>query len=149
MHIKKKGSALLSSMIILSAMSLLAVMYYKMNRYNVLLSSLNYVHNDRYDFSDEESHTIYEFSRVINLYLKDNEDDLTEEVFNSVSLNEISGYKLLYNNDNDDFILEHAQSEETKIYKSVDYKITNNKVTLIPKYVLEEDDIKFIDKLKR
>ena len=58
MYIKKNGSALISSVIILSLISLLGCMYYKMTNYSIQLEALNYIHSDRYNISRREEAVI-------------------------------------------------------------------------------------------
>lgn len=146
MHLKKKGSALISSMIILSIMSLMAAMYYKMTRYNLKFTYLNYNHTDRYDLSEEENHVIYKFANKINMKMKENEEENVNEALRSITLDEIDGYKIRYNSDKDNFILEYPKDYENKVYKTLEYKISENKLILIPKYVFCEEDINFVNR---
>ena len=147
MYIKKEGSALISSIIVLSLMSLFGCMYYKMTQYNIQLEALNYNHTDRYNISKEENDVIYKFMKEINKKIQENknseEDYVTEEILNNIDLSSIHGNIMKYNLETHRFILKYHEKDNSEKYRDIDYKLNGNKVILMPAYIFEEKNIKY------
>lgn len=147
MYIKKEGSALISSIIVLSLMSLFGCMYYKMTQYNIQLEALNYNHTDRYNISKEENDVIYKFMKEINKKIQENknseEDYVTEEILNNIDLSSIHGNIMKYNLETHRFILKYHEKDNSEKYRDIDYKLNGNKVTLMPLYIFEETKVKY------
>ena len=147
MCIRKEGSALISSIIVLSLMSLLGCMYYKMTKYNIQLEALNYNHNDRYNMSKEENEVIYKFMEEINKKIKENqpgeEEYVTEETLNNIDLPSVNGNIMKYNIETHRFILKYYEKDNSEKYRDIDYKLNGNKVILKPAYIFEEKNIKY------
>lgn len=147
MHIKKDGSALISSMIVLSLMSLLGCMYYKMTNYNIQLEALSYIHSDRYNMDREEETIIYKFMRQINKEINEKHTDLeagiTEEILSSIELPSINKNIMNYNVETHRFILKYCAEDKSERYRDIDYKIEGNKIILIPGYIFEEKNVNY------
>ena len=147
MCIRKEGSALISSIIVLSLMSLLGCMYYKMIKYNIQLEALNYNHSDRYNMSKEENEIIYKFMKEINKKIKENqpgeEEYVTEETLNNIDLPSVNGNIMKYNIETHRFILKYHEKDNSEKYRDIDYKLNGNKVILMPAYIFEEKNIKY------
>lgn len=147
MCIRKEGSALISSIIVLSLMSLLGCMYYKMTKYNIQLEALNYNHSDRYNMSKEENEIIYKFMKEINKKIKENqpgeEEYVTEETLNNIDLPSVNGNIMKYNIETHRFILKYHEKDNSEKYRDIDYKLNGNKVILMPAYIFEEKNIKY------
>ncbi|MDO5516897.1 MAG: hypothetical protein Q4F66_05035 [Clostridium sp.] len=145
MRIRRKGSALISSVIVLSMMSLVGAMYYRMSRYNIQLESLNYNHGDRYNLSGEENDIIYEFMNRINAKIKEHEEGITIDALRSIVLEPIGKNRMMYNSDKDNFILKYCGKDNSEKYRDIDYKINNNKIILVPLYIFKEKDISSVE----
>ena len=147
MCIRKEGSALISSIIVLSLMSLLGCMYYKMTKYNIQLEALNYNHSDRYNMSKDENEVIYKFMKEINKKIKENQLDeeeyVTEETLNNIDLPSVNGNIMKYNIETHRFILKYHEKDNSEKYRDIDYKLNGNKVILKPAYIFEEKNIKY------
>lgn len=147
MYIKKDGSALISSMIVLSLMSLIGCMYYKMSNYNIQLEALNYNHGDIYNMSSDEEKIIYNYMKEINTSIcrnqTDGECDITEETLSNIELPTVSKSIMSYNNETHRFILKYNDKNRAERCRDIDYKINENKVILIPLYIFEEKDFQF------
>lgn len=147
MCIRKEGSALISSIIVLSLMSLLGCMYYKMTKYNIQLEALNYNHSDRYNMSKEENEVIYKFMKEINKKIKENqpgeEEYVTEETLNNIDLPSVNRNIMKYNIETHRFILKYHEKDNSEKYRDIDYKLNGNKVILMPAYIFEEKNIKY------
>ena len=147
MCIRKEGSALISSIIVLSLMSLLGCMYYKMTKYNIQLEALNYNHSDRYNMSKDENEVIYKFMKEINKKIKENqpgeEEYVTEETLNNIDLPSVNGNIMKYNIETHRFILKYHEKDNSEKYRDIDYKLNGNKVILMPAYIFEEKNIKY------
>lgn len=149
MRIRKKGSALISTVIVLSVMSLIGSMYYKMTEYNIKLQALAYNHNDRYDLSREENDAVYEFMNEINNQMKDSGEEISAEVLKSRNWDLSIGINgMRYNPETDKFILRYYEKDNTKKHKELKYKIDNNKIILVPSHVIVRGDINFIENWK-
>lgn len=149
MCIRKEGSALISSIIVLSLMSLLGCMYYKMTKYNIQLEALNYNHSDRYNMSKDENEVIYKFMKEINKKIKENqpgeEEYVTEETLNNIDLPSVNGNIMKYNIETHRFILKYHEKDNSEKYRDIDYKLNGNKIILMPAYIFEEKNIKYDD----
>ena len=149
MCIRKEGSALISSIIVLSLMSLLGCMYYKMTKYNIQLEALNYNHSDRYNMSKDENEVIYKFMKEINKKIKENQLDeeeyVTEETLNNIDLPSVNGNIMKYNIETHRFILKYHEKDNSEKYRDIDYKLNGNKIILMPAYIFEEKNIKYDD----
>lgn len=147
MRIRKEGSALISSIIVLSLMSLIGCMYYKMTKYNIQLEALNYNHSDRYNMSKEENEVIYKFMKEINKKIKENqpgeEEYVTEETLNNIDLPSVNRNIMKYNIETHRFILKYHEKDNSEKYRDIDYKLNGNKVILMPAYIFEEKNIKY------
>ena len=147
MCIRKEGSAIISAIIVLSLMSLLGCMYYKMIKYNIQLEALNYNHSDRYNMSKEENEIIYKFMKEINKKIKENqpgeEEYVTEEILNNIDLSSVNGNIMKYNIETHRFILKYYEKDNSEKYRDIDYKLNGNKVILKPAYIFEEKNIKY------
>jgi len=145
--IKKEGSAIISSIIVLFLMSLLGFIYYRMSVYNIELEALNYNHSDRYKMSTEENETIYKFMEEINKNvggkLSDEEEFNVEELIVKTDLHDDKNNILKYNVSTHRFILKYREKNNSEKYRDIDYKIDNKKIILIPLYIFEEKDVKF------
>lgn len=140
MRIRKNGSALISSIIVLSVISLLASMYYKMTIYNIQLGNLNYNHNDRYNLSKEENDIIYEYMKKINL--KDNEEGISMEKLKEKSF--VGKNSIWYDSNIDKFIFAYYRDNYSKNCTEINYKIDNNKIILIPSHVVSKENFELI-----
>ena len=147
MCIRKEGSAIISAIIVLSLMSLLGCMYYKMIKYNIQLEALNYNHSDRYNMSKDENEVIYKFMKEINKKIKENQLDeeeyVTEETLNNIDLPSVNGNIMKYNIETHRFILKYYEKDNSEKYRDIDYKLNGNKVILMPAYIFEEKNIKY------
>lgn len=143
MSIKRSGSALISAVIILSLMSLLGAMYYKMTKYNIQLEALNYNHDDRYNLSKEENDVIYEFMKKINTRFKNSEEEITTDLLCNMILESTDGDVMKYNSERNRFILKFVRKDGSEKYRDIDYRIDNKKIILIPSSVFEEKNVQF------
>ena len=132
MYIKKNGSALISSVIILSLISLLGCMYYKMTNYSIQLEALNYIHSDRYNISRREEAVIYKFMRLINKKIQESQTDEEnfdiEEILRIIELPSVDKSIISYSIETQRFILKYCSENKSERYRDIDYKIKDNKV---------------------
>ncbi|HCW53845.1 MAG TPA: hypothetical protein DG753_08935 [Clostridium sp.] len=147
MYIKKEGSALISSVMVLSLISLLGCMYYKMTNYSIQLEALNYIHSDRYNIDREEEAVIYKFMKLINKKIQesqvDEEDFDIKEVLRTIKLPSVNKSIINYNIETQRFILKYCAENKSERYRDIDYEIKDNKVILIPGYIFEEKNVRY------
>lgn len=74
MLLKRRGSVLISSVMILSLMGIIAGFMFKIMRNNNELSSLYNSGIDKYDMSESEEKILYGFMRKLNESIKSEED---------------------------------------------------------------------------
>ncbi|MDR3596791.1 hypothetical protein [Clostridium sp.] len=137
MHLKKKGTILISSVIILSLISILGSLMFKMMRYDNELSSLYNSSMDIYDFDDNEEKNLYEFMIKINNKIKENPDDadIFLEDFEMKNKDSI----LKYSSKNNELILITSRSNNLTRERQIMYLHKEEKIILVPTF-------KFIDK---
>lgn len=137
MHLKKKGTILISSVIILSLISILGSLMFKMMRYDNELSSLYNSSMDIYDFDDNEEKNLYEFMIKINNKIKENPDDANIFLEDFEMKNNDSIIK--YSSKNNELILTTNRPNNLTRERQIMYLYKEEKIILVPTY-------KFIDK---
>lgn len=136
---KKDGSAIISSIILLFLISLIGCMYYKMASYNIKIEALNYIHSDKYDISKEEEEVIYKFMKSINKMICDelnNEvESVTEEMLCNIELPSIDRCLMNYDAEKHKFNFIYHAKDGSEKYREINYKVDGNKIILIPLYI--------------
>lgn len=139
MHLKRKGTVLISSIIILSLMSILGCFIFKMMRNNLQIGSLYNFDKDRYDLDQKEEDILGKFMGEINLNISVGDDGNSDisNIFLEDFKKNIDGNTLeYYRNDNRLFLKTH-KDDETIRKREIYYVTKKDKLILVPTYKFE------------
>ena len=132
MSIKKRGNITVGVMCLCLSLSTLSILVLNIAVNNLELSNTNVFNNDLYEIENiEEEYLIY-YMKEISEYGKENGFHFEENFYV-----ENKGSKLLYTND-DKFLLQITRDNKVK-NRTIDYKICDSNIVLIPTmYYIEE-----------
>lgn len=136
MHLRKKGSILISSMLILSLMSIIGSLLFIMMKNNKEIASIYSHKGDIYNMSENEENILNQFMRQLNRKETLEEDS---NYFEEDFIKEIHGNKLRYNKDEDRLILITNKENEIIRTRDIRYEIKEEKIILIPTYKFNDD----------
>lgn len=139
MYLKKRGTILISSVVILSLITIIGSFMFKMMRDNNKLSSLYNCNKDIYDLNEDEEKILYEFMVNINKKISEKPDD--PDIFLEDFQMENEKSKLKYFSGNNKLLLITNKPNDLIREREIVYFYKEEKVILIPTY-------KFQDKLK-
>lgn len=122
MPVKKEGTVIISTVIILSLMSFLGMMLFKMNKNNNELSYLYNFQGDIYDFDEMEENELEKFMEELN-NIDDEEKGVFEEDFNK----KFDNSSLKYEKDKDKLILETKKNNNKFREREIKYILKNEK----------------------
>lgn len=138
MYLKKRGTALISTMVILALMSTLGCFMFKMMENNNELSSVYELEQDKYDLDKNEEKILYEFMKKLNEGYKTNtlneENNSKDSIFSNDFEMKIEDSTLDYNKNNDKLFLITKKYDDKIRKREIEYSIKNNKIILIPTY---------------
>ena len=135
MYAKKSGSAILSSIVFLSILSIVAIALFKCTQNNMKIQVMNDFELDIYDISQGEEEILKNFMDKINLKIQDSE--VLEEgntIFSENFIINDNDSELRYLKDEDIFILQYKNEEKGTIKRKIKYSIKDNKIIFIPTY---------------
>jgi hypothetical protein len=139
MHLKRRGTVLISTMIILSLMSVLGCFMFKMMRNNLQIGSLYNFDKDRYDLDQKEEDILGKLMAEINLNIPVGEDGNidTSNIFLEDFKKNIDGNILEYYKDDNRLFLKTHNEDETIRKREIYYITKKNKLILVPTYKFE------------
>ena len=142
MYLKKTGTALISTMIILSLMSILGSFMFSMMKNNLEIGSLYNFDKDRYDLDKSEEEILSKFMIEINKSIKkankENADYVS--IFSENFKKSIEDSTLEYYKVNDKlFLITHKNSEENR-KREINYFFRDEKLILVPTYKFNNED---------
>lgn len=139
MYLKRRGTVLISTMIILSLMSVLGCFMFKMMRNNLQIGSLYNFDKDRYDLDKKEEDILGKFMAEINLNIPVGEDgniDISNIFLEDFKKN-IDGNILEYYRDDNRLFLKTHKEDETIRKREIYYITKKDKLILVPTYKFE------------
>lgn len=143
MHLKKKATVLISTVIILSLMIMLGCFLYKMMRNNIELGALCKYDKDIYDFDKDEEEILYQFmerlnkSRADKLSNQTKENNNEEEDIFSKGFEKIGDSVLEYDKNNGKYFLTTNKDKGNNRKREIKYTDTKEKIILVPTYKFE------------
>lgn len=142
MHLKREGTVLVSSVIILALMSMLGCFIFKMMRNNLQISSFYNFDKDRYDLDRKEEEILSKFMIEINknIYLEDkgNSDSSNINIFSEDFKKVIEGNTLEYYKKDDRLFLKIHKDNEIARKREINYILKKDKFILVPTYKFED-----------
>lgn len=142
MHLKREGTVLISSVVILALMSILGCFIFNMMRNNIEVSSLYNFDKDRYDLGRKEEEILNRFMIEINRDVnKNNIHKLSEEnMFSGDFKKDIEDSTLEYHKADNKLILRTHKDTETIRKREINYFKQKDKLILTPTYKFEEEN---------
>lgn len=134
MPIKREGTVIISTVIILSIMSFLGMILFKMNKNNNELSYLYNFQGDIYDFDEMEENELEKFMQELN-NIDNEEKGVFEEDFNK----KFDNSSLKYEKDKDKLILETKKNNNKSREREIKYILKNEKIVLVPTYKFNDE----------
>lgn len=141
MHLKRKGTVLISSMVILALMSILGCFIFSMMRNNIEISSLYNFDKDRYDLDRNEEEILNRFMLQINRDFNMNNIDnsIEKNIFLEDFKKDIEDSTLEYHKEHNKLILITHKDSETTRKREIHYLQQKDKLLLIPTYTFEDE----------
>lgn len=142
MYLKKKGTALISTIIILSLMSILGSFMFSMMKNNLEIGSLYNFDKDRYDLDESEEEILRKFMIEINKSIKEANKENADyvSIFSENFKKSIEDSTLEYYKVNDKlFLITHKNSEENR-KREIKYDFRDEKLILVPTYKFNNED---------
>jgi hypothetical protein len=143
MHLKRKGTVLISSVVILALMSILGCFIFNMMRNNMEISSLYNFDKDRYDLDKKEEEILKRFMTKINIEFKNmnNVDKLSEKnIFSEDFKKYIEDSTLEYHKTDNKLILKTHKDNKIIRNREINYLQPKDKIILIPTYKFEDEN---------
>jgi hypothetical protein len=138
MLLKRRGSVLISSVMILSLMGIIAGFMFKIMRNNNELSSLYNSSIDKYDMSESEEKILYGFMRKLNESIKSEDDykNMFLQNFEIESNDKSSNLKFIvqYNK----MYLTTNKDNEFDREREINRNFKNGEIVLIPTYEFKD-----------
>lgn len=144
MHLKRKGTVLISSMVILALMSILGCYIFRMTRNNIELGALYSLGKDRYDLDRREEEILNRFMSEINKNINDdknNSNNFSEkDVFSKDFKKDIGDSSLEYHKADDKLCLKTHKDYEITRNREINYFFKGDKLILVPTYKFEDEN---------
>lgn len=134
MPIKREGTVIIGTVIILSLMTFLGGILFKMNKNNNELSYLYNFKGDVYDLDEREENELEKFMKELN-DIDDEEKGVFEEDFNK----KIESSSLKYEKDKDKLILKTKKNDDEFREREIEYIFENEKIVLVPTYKFNDE----------
>lgn len=142
MYLKKKGTVLISTVLILSLMSMLGCFMFKMMKNNLEIGCLYNFDKDIYDLDKNDEEILYKFMSEINKSIsnasKENAED--EKIFSKNFKKNIENSTLEYYKDNDKLFLKTHKDNEVSRTREIKYSFKDEKLILVPTYKFQDED---------
>ena len=145
MYLKKKGTVLISTVIILSLMSILGCFMFKMMKNNNELGALYKFNKDIYDLDKDEEEILNKFMGEINNKNKtdtlnnQNKENNSDIVFSEDFILKIEDSSLEYNKNNHKIFLVTNKNNEISRRREITYILKKEKIILIPTFKFEDE----------
>lgn len=138
MLLKRRGSVLISSVMILSLMGIIAGFMFKIMRNNNELSSLYNSSIDKYDMSESEEKILYGFMRKLNENIKSEDDykNMFMQNFEIESNDNSSNLKFIVQ-DNKMYLTTNKDNEFDR-EREINWNFKNDEIVLIPTYEFKD-----------
>ncbi|AQR95162.1 MULTISPECIES: hypothetical protein [Clostridium] len=138
MLLKRRGSVLISSVMILSLMGIIAGFMFKIMRNNNELSSLYNSSIDKYDMSESEEKILYGFMRKLNENIKSEDDykNMFMQNFEIESNDKSSNLKFIVQ-DNKMYLTANKDNEFDR-EREINWNFKNGEIVLIPTYEFKD-----------
>lgn len=142
MHLKRKGTVLISSMVLLALMSILGCFIFNMMSNNINIGSLYNFDKDRYDLGKKEEETLNRFMTEINIdFNKNKNNNLNEKnMFSKDFKKSIEESSLEYHKEDNKLILKTRKDNETIRKRDINYFQQKDKLILTPTYKFEDEN---------
>lgn len=141
MYLKKKATALISTVIILSLMSTLGCFMFKMMKNNNELGNLYNFDKDIYDLDKDEEEILNKFMKELNknMSMVDEENNSEEDIFSKDFEKNIEDSMLEYHKNNDKIFLKTNKDNEVNRKREIIYFFRDEKIILIPTYKFQDE----------
>lgn len=141
MYLKKKGTVLISTVIILSLMSMLGCFMFKMMRNNIEIGSLYNFNKDRYDFDKSEEEILSKFMIEINKSIREAKKENADyvSIFSENFKKSIEDNTLEYYKFNDKLFLKTNKNSEENRNREINYFFRDEKLILVPTYKFQDE----------
>ncbi len=136
MYLKKKGTILISTVIILSLIVIIGSLMFKMMRNNNELSCLYDSSMDIYDLDSNEEKNLYEFMMQINKKIKENPDNTN--IFSDDFEMKYNSSTLEYKSKNNELRLATNMANNINREREIMYLYKQEKILLIPTYKFQD-----------
>lgn len=136
MYLKKKGTILISTVIILSLIVIIGSLMFKMMRNNNELSCLYDSSMDIYDLDSNEEKNLYEFMMQINKKIKENPDNTN--IFSDDFEMKYNSSTLEYKSKNNELRLVTNMVNNINREREIMYSYKQEKIILIPTYKFQD-----------
>jgi len=141
MYLKKKATVLISTVIILSLMSVLGSLMYKMMKNNNELGTLYNFDKDIYDLDKDEEEILKKFMKEIdknrNREVEENNDD--KDIFSNGGGITIEDSTINYSKTTGKLFLATNRDKEKNRKREIKYFFRDEKIMLVPTYKFEKD----------
>ena len=141
MYLKKKATVLISTVIILSLMSILGSLMYKMMKNNNELGTLYNFDKDIYDLDKDEEEILKKFMKEIdknrNREVEENNDD--KDIFSNGGGITIEDSTINYSKTTGKLFLATNRDKEKNRKREIKYFFRDEKIMLVPTYKFEKD----------
>lgn len=141
MYLKRKGTALISTVIILSLMITLGGFMFKMMKNNLEIASLYNFDKDIYDLDKSEEEILNKFMLEINKSISmeneggiDDKNIFSEDFKKSIEDNTLEYYKV-----NDKLFLKTHKDNEVNRKRKINYFFRDKKLILVPTYKFQDE----------
>lgn len=136
MYLKKKGTILISTVIILSLIVIIGSLMFKMMRNNNELSCLYDSSMDIYDLDSNEEKNLYEFMIQINKKIKEDPDNTN--IFSDDFEMKYNSSTLEYKSKNNELRLATNMANNINREREIMYLYKQEKILLIPTYKFQD-----------
>lgn len=141
MHLKKKGTVLISTIIILAIMTTLGYLMFDMVRNNNELSSIYEFDKDIYDLGKDEEEILYKSMQNLNEKYKKSQLNEDESIFSEDFNIEIDDNSSLNYEFQDDKFFLNTKNKNNRIRKrEISYTLKKDEIILIPTYKFVNKD---------
>jgi len=136
MYLKKKATVLISTVIILSLMSTLGCIMFKMMKNNNELGNLYDFYTDIYDLNKDEEEVLNKFMKELNESKNklDKEGNSEEDTFPKGVVKKIGDSTLYYEENKEKLFLKTHKDIETIREREIIYFLRDGKIILVPTY---------------
>lgn len=140
MYLKREGTILISSILILFLMTTLGTFIFKMMVNNYEMSQLYKFDKNLRDLEEHEEIVLYDFMKELNVMYKE-KDDISENIFANDFNIKSGNNTLTYYKDEDQIILKICETNGDSRERELKYVLKNGEVILIPTFTFKDENI--------